>query len=95
MQRQIEADCRGKVPGDTQRNLRVRASYSGQTFKHILAPLWMLQYRFGAKNYQVVMNGYTGRISGDYPKSWLKIAMAVLAFVIVALIVFSMGSGPR
>ena len=62
MQRQIESDCRSAVPGDTQRNLQVQADFSGQTFKHILAPLWMLQYRFGAKNYQVVMNGYTGKI---------------------------------
>lgn len=95
MQRQIEADCSQAVPGDTQRNLQVRADYSEQTFKHILAPLWMLQYRFGAKNFQVVMNGYTGKISGDYPKSWWKITLAVLAFIIVALIFFSMGSGPR
>ena len=86
---------RSAVPGDKQRNLQVRADYSEQTFKHILAPLWMLQYRFGAKNFQVVMNGYTGKISGDYPKSWWKITLAVLAFIIVALIFCSMGSGPR
>ena len=91
MQQQIESACRSAVPGDTQRNLQVSANFSGQTFKHILAPLWMLQYRFGVKNFQVVMNGYTGKISGDYPKSWLKITLAVLAFIIVALILFNLG----
>ncbi len=86
MERQVQSMCSRAVPGDTQRNLRVNSAYSGQTFKHILAPLWMLQYRFGVKNFQVVMNGYTGKISGDYPKSWVKIAFAVLAVIIVLFI---------
>jgi hypothetical protein len=87
--------CSQAVPGDTQRNLNVRSLFSGQTFKHILAPLWLLQYRYGATNFQVVMNGYTGKISGDYPKSWLKIALTVLAVIIVLMILFSMGGGGR
>lgn len=91
MERQVYALCRSEVPGDTQRNLQVRSSYSRQTFKHVLAPLWMLQYRYGAKNFQVVMNGYTGKISGDYPKSWVKIFFAVLAVIIILLIVLSAG----
>ena len=87
--------CSRAVPGDTQRNLRVNTRYSGQTFKHILAPLWMLQYRYGATNYQVVMNGYTGKISGDYPKSWVKIAFTALAVIIVLMILFSALSGGK
>ena len=34
--------ARPQIPGDTYRNLKVRADYSGQTFKHILAPVWLL-----------------------------------------------------
>ena len=89
MERQVQSMCSRAVPGDTQRNLRVNTAYSGQTFKHILAPLWMLQYRFGAKNFQVVINGYTGKISGDYPKSWVKIGFTVLAVIIVLLIIMT------
>ncbi len=93
MEQKVQSMCRSAVPGDTQRNLRVNSAYSGQTFKHILAPLWMLQYRYGTKNFQVVMNGYTGKISGDYPKSWVKIMFAVLAVIMVLLILFSVGGG--
>jgi hypothetical protein len=91
MEQKVQAMCGSAVPGDTYRNLRVRAGYSGQTFKHILAPLWMLQYRYGASNFQVVMNGYSGKISGDYPKSWIKIAFAALVVIVVLLILFSVG----
>jgi hypothetical protein len=83
MDRSIHGLCAGQVPGDTHRNLRVRADYSKQTFKHILVPLWLLTYQFGARNFQVVINGHTGVIAGKYPKSWVKIFFAVLALVAV------------
>jgi hypothetical protein len=35
-----------------------------------------------------VINGYTGTIAGKYPKSWLKITLAVLAALAVAGIIF-------
>jgi capsular polysaccharide biosynthesis protein len=34
-----------------------------------------------------VINGYTGAISGVYPKSWVKILLAVLAGLAVAGII--------
>jgi len=59
--------------------LQVEDDYSGQTFKHILVPIWLLTYDYATRNYQVVINGYTGLIAGKYPKSWVKILFAVLA----------------
>jgi hypothetical protein len=38
-----------QVPGDTYCNLSVRMTYSAQTFKHILAPVWFLSYTYGAR----------------------------------------------
>ena len=84
MDEEMERLCAAQVPGDTQRNLQVRSDYSGQTFKHILVPIWLLTYNYGARNFQVVINGYTGAIAGKYPKSWLKITLAVLAGLAVA-----------
>ena len=71
--------CARQVPGDTQRNLAVRAAYGGLTFKQILAPLWLATYTYRGRAYQVVVNGVTGRISGARPWSWIKIALAALA----------------
>jgi hypothetical protein len=89
MDAELRALCSQQVPGDTQRNLQVRADYTGQTFKHILAPVWLLTYNYGAKAYQVVINGYTGKIAGRYPKSWVKITLAVLAVILVLWILAS------
>ena len=84
--------CAEQVPGDTYRNLDVQANYSGQTFKHILAPIWLLTYNFGARAFQAVMNGATGAIDGEYPKSWIKVTLLVIAIIVVLIIALSLGS---
>jgi len=83
----MERLCSQQVPGDTQRNLQVSNDYSGQTFKHILTPIWLLSYNYGARNFQVVINGYTGVIAGKYPKSWIKITLAVLGGIVIGGII--------
>jgi hypothetical protein len=81
--------CAREVPGDTYRNLQVRTSWSRQTFKHILAPVWLMSYTYGSRAFQCVQNGVTGAIRGEYPKSPWKIALIVLVLFIVAVIVMS------
>ena len=78
--------CAQEVPGDTHRNLVVDATFHDQTFKHILAPVWLMTYVYGAKSYQVVVNGVTGTIAGSRPYSWIKVTLLVLALLIVFLV---------
>jgi hypothetical protein len=91
MMGETEALCGNQVPGDTYRNLRVNADFSRQTFKHILAPVWLMTYTYNAKDFQVIINAVTGKLNGEYPKSWVKITLAVIVFIIIALIIFSAG----
>jgi predicted RNA-binding Zn-ribbon protein involved in translation (DUF1610 family) len=91
MQAKVTALCAQQVPGDTYRNLDVHADYSRQTFKHILTPVWLLSYTYGARRFQCVLNGVTGAVRGEYPKSAWKIALLVVAIFIVVLIVMSIG----
>jgi hypothetical protein len=82
--------CAGQIPGDTFRNLEIHPVFSGQTFKHILVPVWLLTYTFSSKVYQVVVNGVTGQMAGDYPKSiWkilLLVLLAIIGFFIIAML---------
>ncbi len=89
MSAKLTALCAQQVPGDTYRNLAVDADWSGQTFKHILAPVWFLGYTYGRGTYQCVMNGVTGAVAGDYPKSPWKIALLVLAVLVVVVLALS------
>ena len=83
MTRKLYDMAAAAVPGDTYRNLEIQPAFAGQTFKHILVPVWLLTYTYGGRPWQVVVNGYTGGIAGEYPKSWWKIALLVLMVLIV------------
>ncbi len=45
-----------------------------------------LTYNYGTKAYQAAMNGFTGAIQGEYPKSPWKIALLVLVVVVVVIV---------
>ena len=90
MHQQLEALCAQQVPGDTHRNLRIAPEYSAQTFKHILVPVWLLAYTYGAARFQVVVNGYTGATAGQYPKSpWKILFVTLLALVLLLIVVYA------
>lgn len=88
MEAKVRDLCSAEVPGDTQRNLDVSSRYRGRSFKHILAPVWLVSYTYGSKRFQVVANGYTGKVAGEWPVSWVKVFFAVVAALILAAIVF-------
>jgi DNA-directed RNA polymerase subunit RPC12/RpoP len=87
----LRALCAAQVPGDTQRNLSLRAEYRDQTFKHILAPVWLAAYTYRGRSYQLVVNGVTGRIAGNRPWSWIKITLALVAILVVLVLLKSHG----
>jgi hypothetical protein len=78
--------CAAQIPGDTYRNLEIHPTFSAQTFKHILVPVWLLSYLYGKRMFQVVVNGYSGQMAGQYPKSPWKIAFLVLLAIIACFI---------
>ena len=82
----LRSACSRQVPGDTQRGLQISPDYSQQTFKHVLLPVWLLTYTYGSKNYQVAVNGVTGKITGEYPLSWIKISIAIFLALILLLV---------
>lgn len=90
MNAKLQALCARQIQGDTYRNLEVRADYGGQTFKHMLAPVWLLSYTYGPRSFQCVMNGVTGTIEGEYPKSPWKVALLVVAVVVLVIVFMSL-----
>jgi hypothetical protein len=93
MDAKLRQMCAQQIPGDTYRNLEVSADYSAQTFKHVLLPVWLLTYQYGARTFRIIANGVTGSIAGKYPKSWIKITILVISILIVLLIVLSVSQG--
>lgn len=68
-------------------SVRIRARYRDETYKHILVPVYSTGYNYKGKNYSVSINGQSGKIKGEYPKSPIKICV-IIAIVIAIIIAF-------
>ena len=82
----IARDIRMDIGGDQQRIHQARTRMSDVTFKHVLLPVWVAAYKYGGKSFRFVVNGQTGRVRGERPYSAWKIAGAVIAALIAALV---------
>ncbi|GAA0610505.1 hypothetical protein GCM10009547_10670 [Sporichthya brevicatena] len=89
MNNDIAYAIRRDIGGDHQRIHRTDTTWSRQTYRHLLLPIFLLVVMFHAKPYQVFVNGVTGEVHGERPYSWVKITLAVIA----ALIVVGIGLG--
>ncbi|MBF8194290.1 hypothetical protein ITP53_53255 [Nonomuraea sp. K274] len=78
----IEGDCRRHIGGDVQRVHSVNTHYSDIAFKLVLLPVWIGNYVYGGKTYQVLINGVGGEVQGDRPYSAIKITVAALAALV-------------
>ncbi len=74
---------RRDIGGDEQRILSMSTHYSKITFKHLLLPVWLAAYKFQDKSYRIIVNGRTGKVTGERPWSWVKIGLAVFAVAVV------------
>ncbi len=80
------------IGGDHQRVHSVSTRYSDIKFKHILLPVWISAYRYRDKAFRFIINGQTGEVSGESPKSWWKIAFLTLAILIGLFVVLVIAS---
>jgi DNA-directed RNA polymerase subunit RPC12/RpoP len=87
MDRIIARDIKFDIGGDRQRIHTVDTQLGAITFKHVLLPVWLAAYKYRGETYRFVVNGRTGRVQGERPWSKGKIAIAVLAGLIVAGII--------
>jgi hypothetical protein len=91
IQAEVNRRCARDVPGDTHRNLRVNTAFSQMTYKHLLLPVWISAYLYNNRSYRFLVNGQTGKTSGEAPLSWWKIGALVLAILVVVVIIAALG----
>ena len=84
----IVQDVRHDIGGDVQRIDTVATSYSDETFKHILLPIWIAAYKYNAKTYRFLVNGQTGEVQGERPYSVWKITFAALGVAVLAAVAY-------
>ena len=89
----IESGVIQKIGGDTVRFLDIKTAYDKITFKHILLPIWLSSFNYKEKLYHFMINGQTGEVQGEYPKSIFKIVLLVLGIsALIALFILYMNA---
>ena len=77
MNRVIRQHIRRDIGGDQQQINYLQTKYANSSYKNVLFPLWTAKFRWKNKTYNYAINAQTGKVVGERPYSWLKIAMIV------------------
>jgi predicted RNA-binding Zn-ribbon protein involved in translation (DUF1610 family) len=85
----VREACSNQVPGQV-RNLHVNMRLEGLSSEPVLLPVWIMAYTYNNQLFRFLVNGQTGRATGEAPLSYKKIAAAVgigVGVVVVLLVV--------
>lgn len=81
----IRQDIAHDIGGDHQRINQTSTQHSQTTYKHCLLPIWSAAFLYRNKSYRFVINARTGQVQGERPYSYVKIAIAVIAGLIIVI----------
>jgi hypothetical protein len=86
--KKVRRELRQRVyPLQEKRNLNTGASnWSSLTFKHALLPLWVGTYTYQGQIYRVLINGQTGKVSGDKPRDRVQVVAIILSVILTAVL---------
>lgn len=68
---------------DSVSKVMFNTSYAKVTYKYVLAPIWIANFKFKEKLYNIVINGQSGQIRGQSPVSPAKVAIFIAILVAV------------
>ena len=56
----------------------VTTSYSNVTYKYLLVPVWINSFVYDNRRFMIVVNGQTGEVRGQWPKSFGRLVKGAL-----------------
>ncbi len=85
MANEIDKAIRYDIGGNLQLIHRKVTRYQNSTYKLLMLPVWYSTFEYKGKLYKLVINGQTGKVAGNYPKSSVKIAISVAVVSLLVL----------
>lgn len=98
MRTKIRDWIKADIGGDRQIISSSDSSFSNETFKHVLLPVWITHYTLEKTRYRMSVNGQTGKVYGQRPFSNRKLLIgAAIGFLTMAVFggLISVSSGPN
>jgi len=82
METTINQKIRQDIGGDEQQIDNKTTHYHNIAYKSTLYPVWLASFMWKDKVYEFAVNGATGKVVGERPYSYLKIAGVVIGIII-------------
>ncbi|MCM1441374.1 MAG: hypothetical protein NC131_19540, partial [Roseburia sp.] len=86
--RHISDKIRQEHQADHVRRLELGTEYDNITYKYLLLPIWISNFKYKDKVYQFMVNGQTGRVAGRTPLSIPKIIITVVGILVIIAILY-------
>lgn len=77
MREQTKRACIGQASTSLVRNFSMKMDFSDESWRYLLLPVYLAAYQFENKTFHAIVNGQTGKISGQRPVDWKKIWLVI------------------
>ncbi|HEY8447675.1 MAG TPA: hypothetical protein VIL01_11270 [Thermomicrobiales bacterium] len=79
--------CSRLVPGSRHKDLRVDTQVTDLAARLLYLPAWLAAFGYNGKTYQLVVNGQSGKVSGEAPVAKGRVAVVIAAIVAVIAVI--------
>jgi predicted RNA-binding Zn-ribbon protein involved in translation (DUF1610 family) len=69
--------CLSQASTSQVRNFNMSLDFADESWRYVLLPVYLANYTYSGKPYQVMINGQTGAVSGQRPVDWTKIWLVI------------------
>ncbi|MCI0393661.1 MAG: hypothetical protein L0332_27655 [Chloroflexi bacterium] len=83
--------CRCQASTSKIRNFSMNLDFGNESWRYILLPVYVAAYSYQGRPYQVIINGQSGAIAGQRPADWLKVWLAVAAWLAPGFLTAAIG----
>lgn len=79
----VSDKVRKEQDADRVQDVVLQTTFDDITYKYLLLPVWISNFKYNDKVYQFMVNGQTGKISGSSPVSAFKVALTILIVILI------------
>ncbi|MBR1866935.1 MAG: hypothetical protein IJ801_10615 [Lachnospiraceae bacterium] len=91
LKRHISNEIESQHHADQVRNLRTQTEFRDITYKYLLLPIWVSNFKYNDQVYQFMVNGQTGKVADKTPVSVPKVVLTVIGIIVIIAILYYIG----
>lgn len=91
MREQTRQACLSQASTSQVRSFSMNLDFADESWRYVLLPVYLATYTYEGKPFQVMVNGESGKISGQRPADWNKIWLVIALLLAPGLLLGLLG----